>query len=497
MMNGKISDQYIINLINRLSSIPHETEWIEFKINNAKPESIGEYISALANSAALLGQQYGYIVWGIHDDTHEIVGTAFDPANTRNGNEILENWLLRLLEPKIDIRFFSADFDGKRVVLLEIPRATIQPVRFSNQEYIRIGSYKKNLKDFPEKERSLWRIFDQASFESEIALEGAAAEEVLKLLDYPSYFDLLNLPLPESQSNILDALEREQLIRRVAEGIFDITNLGAISIARNLSKFSRLKRKVIRVIQYRGSNRTFTIKEQELSKGYANGFSEVIRYISSTLPTNEVIQQAIRKSVPMFPELAIRELVANALIHQDFFITGACPMIEIFDDRIEITNPGQPLIDIERFLDSPPRSRNETLAALMRRFGICEERGSGIDKVVSQVEIFQLPAPLFESPNGFTRAVLFSHKSLSAMGKDDRIRACYLHACLCYVTGKMMTNTTLRNRFGIAEHNRAIVSRLIREAVESGFIVPADPTAAPKLKSYLPFWAARKKGERT
>jgi predicted HTH transcriptional regulator len=199
----------------------------------------------------------------------------------------------------------------------------------------------------------------------------------------------------------------------------------------------------------------------------------------------------------MFPELAVRELVANALIHQDFFVTGAGPMVEIFDDRIEITNPGEPLVDTQRFVDTPPRSRNEALASLMRRFRVCEERGSGIDKVVSQVELFQLPAPLFESLEGFTRAVLFAHKPLSAMDKADRVRACYLHACLCYVMRKQMTNTTLRARFGVEEQNRSTVSRLIREAVKAGAIAPADPDAAPKLMRYLPFWAAiRSEGQR-
>ena len=125
-------------------------------------------------------------------------------------------------------------------------------------------------------------------------------------------------------------------------------------------------------------------------------------YINGLLPTNEVIGQALRKTVPMFPELAVRELVANALIHQEFSVTGAGPMVEIFDDRIEITNPGAPLVDTLRFVDTPPKSRNEALASLMRRFRICEERGSGIDKVVFQVELFQLPAPLFEVPDGFT-----------------------------------------------------------------------------------------------
>jgi len=186
--------------------------------------------------------------------------------------------------------------------------------------------------------------------------------------------------------------------------------------------------------------------------------------------------------------------VANALIHQDFFITGAGPMVEIFENRIEITSPGEPLVDTQRFVDTPPRSRNEALASLMRRFRICEERGSGIDKVVLQVELFQLPAPLFETPEAFTRAVLFAHKPLAEMSSSDRVRACYLHACLRYVTRKPMTNASLRERFGIAEQNASTASRLLNEAVEAGLIVVADSDVGTRIRSYLPFWAGSGSG---
>jgi predicted HTH transcriptional regulator len=126
-------------------------------------------------------------------------------------------------------------------------------------------------------------------------------------------------------------------------------------------------------------------------------------------------------------------LVANAIIHQDFSITGSGPMVEIFDDRMEITNPGIPLVDPSRLLDSPPRSRNESLASLMRRIGVCEERGSGVDKVVFQTELYQLPAPAFEITGNSTRATLFAPRPLTKMDSTDRIRAVYLHACLRYV----------------------------------------------------------------
>jgi len=480
---------YLVSLVRELCALPRETEWVEFKVNDAEPRAIGECLSALANAAALVGKAFAYLVWGVGDEDHAVVGTTFDPGAARVGNEELESWLLRLLEPRIDFRFFTVTVDGRPVVLLEIARAARHPVRFSGQEFIRVGSYKKKLKDFPEKERALWRIFDQAPFEDGVALERAPADEVLRLLDYPAYFDLLERPLPANRDGILAALADDRLIRPCDAGGWNITNLGATLFAKRLDAFHTIRRKAVRVIQYRGTGRTETLREQEGARGYACGFEGLIGYINGLLPANEVIEQALRRTVPMFPELAVRELVANALIHQDFFVTGAGPMVEIFDDRIEITNPGEPLVDTQRFLDTPPKSRNEALASLMRRFRICEERGSGIDKVVFQVELFQLPAPLFEVPDGFTRAVLFAHKALAAMDKADRVRACYLHACLCYVTRKEMTNTTLRARFGVKEHNRAAVSRLIREAVAAGVIVPADPDAAPKLMRYLPFWA--------
>lgn len=192
----------------------------------------------------------------------------------------------------------------------------------------------------------------------------------------------------------------------------------------------------------------------------------------------------------MYPEIAIRELVANALIHQDFTIPGSSPMIEIFPDRIEITNPGKPLIDTLHFIDEPPLSRNEMIAALMRRMNICEERGSGIDKVIFQVELFQLPPPDFQVTSNHTRAVLFGPKKLSRMDRKDRIRACYQHACLCLVSNKEMTNATVRSRFGITEENLAMASRIIAEAVKAKVIKPLNPgSKSRKHASYLPIWA--------
>jgi len=479
----------LVDLVRGLCALPREAEWVEFKQNLTNPDEIGEYLSALSNAAALEGRQNGYLVWGVEDSTHKIVGTKFDPFTAKIGNEELEGWLNRLSDPPIDFRFTKGEVNGCPVVVLEIPRASTRPVRFKGEALIRIGSYRKKLKEQSEKEQALWRTFDRTPFEEHHAAENLGDDEILRLIDYPAYFDLLDLPLPEGRSGILKALADEQMIVRTIGGRWHITNLGAVLFAKKLVEFAGLARKAMRVIHYRGNSRVETIKEQIGIKGYANGFEGLIGYINGLVPSNEVIGAALRKTVPMYPELAVRELVANALVHQDFSITGAGPMVEIFDDRMEITNPGKPLVAPDRFLDTPPRSRNEKLAGLMRRFGICEERGSGVDKVVFQIELYQLPAPVFEITGESTRAVLLAHRPLTQMDKSDKIRACYQHACLKYVNRENMTNSTVRQRFGIEVKNKATASRLIKEAVDEGAILPYDEAAAPKQMRYIPWWA--------
>lgn len=488
-MSNQPTNDYLVGLISELRKQSAETPWLEFKQNKADPEDIGEYISALANMAALAGKANGYAIWGIEDGTHSVVGTGFHPSREKKGNEDLVNWLIRLLTPRVHFEFHEVEYEGKPLVLLEVPRAPGRPVQFQGIEFIRVGSYRKKLKDHPQIEKDLWQVFDTTPFEEALAMEHVDATTVLALLDYPSYFDLLSLPLPDNRAGILSRLEADRLIVPDGAGVWHVTNLGGILFAKDLDSFRNLSRKAIRVIVYDGKNRLKTRREQSGKKGYASGFTGLIEFINTLVPRNEVIGQALRREVPMYPELAIRELVANAIIHQDFSVTGAGPMIEIFADRMEITNPGQPLIQTERFLDSPPRSRNETLASFMRRIHVCEERGSGIDKVVAETEYYQLPAPLFETPPEATRITLFAHRELAAMSKEARTRACYLHACLRYVERDPMTNSSLRERFSISDENRAMATRIINDAIDSGLVKPFDPDQGRKFARYLPYWA--------
>lgn len=133
-MTGDQTKDYWRSLVTELRSLPSETEWVEFKGHMASPQDIGEYISALSNSAALEKKAYAYLIWGIDDETHDIVGTSFTPETYKKGNEELENWLLRLLTPRIYFKFQKIEYDdSKTVAILEISRASKQPVQFQGR----------------------------------------------------------------------------------------------------------------------------------------------------------------------------------------------------------------------------------------------------------------------------------------------------------------------------------------------------------------------------
>jgi ATP-dependent DNA helicase RecG len=156
---------------------------------------------------------------------------------------------------------------------------------------------------------------------------------------------------------------------------------------------------------------------------------------------------------------------------------------------VEISSPGEPVVPIERFIDGY-QSRNERLADLMRRMGVCEEKSSGIDRVVQTAEVFQLPAPDFRVGHQRTTVIIYGPRPFEKMDREDRIRACYQHCALKYVISERMTNQSLRHRFGLAESKSAVTSQVIAATIEAGMIkLDEEVGASRKYARYLPFWA--------
>jgi len=393
------------------------------------------------------------------------------------------------LSKNADFEFHTVKIGTKTVGILMIYKAVNQPVTFEKIDYIRVGSCTNKLNQHPALQAQLWDRIRSSRFEERFAMQDIDLIKALSLIDYTAYFDLLSIPQPSDIPGIAHYMMEERIIAKQDNGLYSITNLGALLYAKHLCDFPRISRKAIRVVQYKEKNRMDMLREDVGVKGYVVGFEGLIKYIEALIPTQELIIGALREKKSAYPILAVRESVANALVHQDFSITGTGPTVEIFQNRIEITNSGRPLVDIQRIIDNPPKSRNEKLASLMRRMRICEELGSGWDKIALTCELLQLPAPKIELYDDCTRVTLFSEIPFSCISTEDKLWACYLHACIKQVQGEQLTNSSLRERFGLKVTSISSISRLIKDGVEKKLIKPLDPTTAPRYMMYVPFWA--------
>ena len=315
-----------------------------------------------------------------------------------------------------------------------------------------------------------------------------SADEVVDRLDTQTYFQLLQLPYPARQEGVIDRLLADRLIDGRPNG-YSLRRLGALLLAKRLGDFAELARKAPRVIVYNGKDKLEPRLDQTSAKGYAVGFQGLVRFILDQLPRNEILQDALRKEVVLVPEGTIRELVANALIHQDFLVAGSSVVIEIHRNRVEFTSTGEPIVPVDRFIDGY-QSRNERLADLMRRMRICKERSSGIDRVVSTAEVLQLPAPDFRTAHRRTEAILYGPRPFEAVDRDDRIRACHQHCVLRWVMKERMTNQSLREPFKLPEPKSVTVFQVISATIDAGQIRADESVGSSrKFARYLPSWA--------
>ena len=465
-----------VHQIDVWRSSPSETQNLEFKEANNQYDTrkLCRYCIAIANEGG------GHLVLGIADKPPRAVVGSLAFPDTQDIAEKLFHWV----GFRVDVEAIAHP-DG-RVVVFSIPaRPKGTAYHYEGAYFMRSGE-----ELVPMSEDQLRKIFaeGQPSWLENPALSEISAQEVVQVLDTQTFFELMRLPYPTEQAGVLARLLDERLIERSALG-FNILNIGAVLLAKNMRHFPNISRKAARVIVYAGESKLQTVSDVTGDKGYAVRFSGLVQYVMGKLPQNEIIEGAIRKEVKLLPEVVVRELLANALIHQDFDINGASPVVEVFNNRVEISNPGVPIVPVERFIDGY-LSRNERLADLMRRFGICEEKSSGIDRVIETAEIMQLPAPDFLSSHQRTIVVIHGPRPFRDMNGSDRVRACYQHCVLQYVLRKQMTNQSLRERFGLSEGSSNAVSTIITATMEQG-LVKSDPNApdSRRYARYIPSWA--------
>lgn len=468
-----------------LSPVPHEVNELDWKATiSDNKDRLAEHLAAFGNHRG-----GGTLAFGISNDG-SLRGVV--PQDVEEIVAKLANIGRDALEPAIAIDHTVIDFRGTHILLVHVPEQPVKPVhrrgKTIEETWIRSGGTTRRAS----RQEVGALLMDSATpkWEEQRASKLLSIAEIEKMLDLPTIATLLERPLPKDEPHYVDWLIAEGIIIPDGRGYY-ISNFGAVAAALNFADFPSLERKRIRVIRYRGTNKVDTINEIDGQLGYAVGFERLVAHLQRVLPHSEVIQQSLRRNVPVYPEIALRELIANALIHQDFTVTGAGPTVEIYDDRIEITNPGTllPGKKPDRLIGTTPESRNEKLASSFRRYRICEERGTGFQKIVSSIELFGLPPlKLMPQENAF-KVAIGAPRKFADMSNAERVEACYQHAVLQWISSQTLTNTTLRKRFQLHDKNRNQITNLISDAVAQGRIKRKDEGAGNKFAEYVPYWA--------
>lgn len=482
-----MDESLLETVVRGLISLPKENDYVEFKLNESDPIDLGERISGLSNSAALAHKPFAYLVWGVDDKTKEIKGTNLSFSTWKKGNEdIVPYWRISLL-PHIELFDYEIEIDGKRILLLEISAASYSPTQFRGVAYCRVDSYTKPIKDFPASQKRLFDILNDNPAEMRICLRGADSNGVEKLLDLDSYFKQLNRIPPHSVEEKIRYFLREGFLVESHPNSYDVTYLGALLYAKDLTEFETLEAKAVRVVYYEGNTRLQTKGRDIFTEGYALCFDKINEILLAHLTRPDTFQNGIRQDSYSIPPIAVREALANALMHQDL-LSGYGPLIEVFDNRVEWSNSGELHVEVNRIIDMVPISENPKMALFLRRINIGDTSGSGVDKICLSLEKEKTACPCFEtSPTG-TRLVIFRDKRFPDMNQEEKIQAVYYHVVLKHIERENATNASVRNRFGLGEDAIYVVARLLSQTVEKGLIKKKEANGK-KDTAYLPYWA--------
>ena len=400
-----------IALIDRLRALPTETEWFELKRNRYEPQQLGEYLSALANAACLAGQPRGYLVFGIDDATHEVVGTNFDPYATKaKGNQDLLPWLAAGLRPNTGFEPHIVAHSDGRVVLFEIGPANGEPVGFYGTPYIRVGTSKTELGKHPEKARALWTRGSDWSAQvcATASLAGLDPDAIAKAREQ---FVVKHPGQAAAIAGWDDAtfLNKARVLKQGA-----VTNTALLLLGRPesatlmspaVAKISWiLKGSDNRELDYEHFGPPFLLVGDRLLRRIRN-------LIVRALPSGTLFPQEIAQYDPW----VIREALHNAVAHQDYRRHGRITVVE-FPDRVLVTNVGDFLPgDVETVIrqDAPQALyRNPFLADAMVELNLIDTQGGGIKRMFETQRRRWFPLPDYDLSKAGQVAVSLSGRIL-------------------------------------------------------------------------------------
>jgi ATP-dependent DNA helicase RecG len=387
-----MSDNQLHLLLEELISLPSETNWVEFKMgaNSITNEQKGQYISAMSNGATIANKPFGYILWGVEDETQIVKGTDFTFQNSKEGNQDLELWIRNLLHPKINFEIFEFDYKGKNIVILRIPAAKHEPTHFKKMAYIRIGSNKTDLRNFPEYIRIIYNYQDDWSAK---IIENATIDD----LDSEA-IRVARLKFKEGKTKAtyydkIDNWKDEEFLNKAQININGkITNTSLILLGKEESTHFLLP-----------SLAEITWKLETEEKAYEHfgpplllNTTKVLNQIRNIkykfFPNNELLSTTVNK----YDTRSILEAMHNCIAHQDYSLNSRVIVTEKLDKLI-FSNAGSFYLgnpeDYTSGDKTPDKYRNHWLAQAMVNLGMIDRLGYGIHTIymAQRERFFPLP----------------------------------------------------------------------------------------------------------
>ncbi len=485
-------------------------------------------VRRLAESALKASARTCFRIWGISRKKKKIRGTRFDPQVEFLEGATYAQYLSGAVRSSGKAAFAEGTFKGKRIVIMKIELAGAPNANGDGHAPVA-----------------------QPTPATGNGWYGAATDSLnrsyaLDLLDWQSLYRSLSLPIPDEASQIVDMLSRMKLLSTQGE-VATITNLGALATGHDLRMFDSLDRLAIQAVIYRGIGRAEAIATRRFDTGYAASIDSACLWIRAHL---EDAASGDQTKAALYPIAALREVIANAAAHQSIqlldrniqsdllsnafvlnpeYLPGAGPLVEVFSDRIEVSNIGRLDAPLPQIANDAIRSEGNPLVQLLRQYRTRPTPRSGWGAILESCDLHQAPIPLFsesekhelkqlqfakpveayteflakppEAPSTLmankhaeegpkrVRVTLHPSKPFKDLTPEQRLIATYWHAFNQYSHGAYLTNGSLRERFGVEESNSAQISRLIKEASQRGLVRVVDPEAAPKYKAYAPYWA--------
>lgn len=382
-------------LLDRLRAEPRETEWLEFKANRYEPQVLGEYLSALANSACLLGRPRGYLAFGIEDGSHAVVGTAFDPqAEKGRGEQLLPLWLSLGLRPNVGFEIHALTYQGARVVLFEVHPAFDRPVEFYGTAYVRDGTSKTELSKYPEKARTIWnrRVDWSAQVCEQATLDDLEPEAIAKARrEFATKFP--------AKAAVVAGWDDSTFLNKAKLTIRGGVTHAALLLLGRPEAATLLVPAVARISWLLKNQRNEDLDYEHFGPPFLLNVDKVLARIRNLtvreLPGGTLFPVELTQYDPW----VIREALHNCIAHQDYGLRGRIQVVET-PDALLLTNvggflPGCVETVIEQ--DAPLEIyRNPFLAEAMVNLNMIDTQGGGIKRMfIKQRERF-FPMPDYE-----------------------------------------------------------------------------------------------------